>query len=109
MGCRHVTRVSAAVNGFMGIGVPNRVYFSNDSPVTRCQIAEHAIMIPAWYSAFIGSGISALSDSADLYRPINSAFHLLSGRLIFRSSTVMNCPNRAMVSPMLMIPKSVSG
>ena len=109
MGCRQSTRDLADVNGFVRIGVPNRVYFSNDSPVTRCQMAEHAVMIPAWYSAFIGSGISALSDSADLYRPINSAFHLLSGRLIFRSSIVINCPNRAMVSPMLMIPKSVSG
>ena len=58
-------------------------------------------MSPAWYSAFIGSGISALSDSADLYRPINSAFHLLSGRLIFGFSIVINCPNRAMVSPFL--------
>jgi hypothetical protein len=36
-----------------------------------------------------------------LYRPISSAFHLLSGRLIFRSSIVINCPNRAMVEPIV--------
>jgi hypothetical protein len=46
-------------------------------------------MIPAWYSAFICSGISALSDSADRYRFSSSAFQRESGLLIFLSSTVM--------------------
>jgi hypothetical protein len=76
-------------NVFESSGTLNRSYFTNASPVTRCHIAEHAIMIPAWYSAFIGSGISALSDSADLYMPINSAFQRESGLLVFLSSTVI--------------------
>jgi hypothetical protein len=65
---------------------------TNASPVTRCHIAEQAIMIPAWYSAFIGSGISALSDSADRYRFSSSAFHRESGLLIFLSSIVTTTP-----------------
>ena len=67
-------------------------YFTNASPVTRCHIAEQAIMIPAWYSAFIGSGISSRSLSADRYRPSSSAFHRESGRLIFLSSIVIVFP-----------------